>query len=415
MVPELSRRRLLAGGGVVLGGVGGVGVVKSDWLQSVLPWAGSSSTVPEYVWHPPVSEAHADAAVTRLEDAIDEAERLADRVERRTGSPPRWADDPSGNWLGTARNESDPRKRLNDATSGLASVGHRIDEARTTLGEFGTDSLRSRANAIVSGAAQLRDDLGDYPVSDPSRDLGYLFFLERELGGAEFYAPVDADSGSAISSPHAHLLRSEQYHANARYYYSRYQGLLAADTRPVRADVQDAYAAVEQEIEHLPSRETVGPTNVADADDSDLYKRAVQTLYSACYTVDHWAGYGSDGHKAGHDVQQLVAGAYELLRRRAYQFARSELDVSPTDDSFDRSRAIDAHGRARRLYRSTRSEHDSPLAGLLIEPGADAILIGDERTNFGHTDENYLKATIFYLIAIGVLREVDDVRSLVSF
>jgi hypothetical protein len=414
MVPEISRRRVLAGGGVALGGAAGVGFVKPDWLASALPWAGDARSIPEYVWHPPVSETHADEAVATLEDTVAEAERLAEQVERQTGSPPRWADHPAGGWLEDARSESTPRRRLSDAISGLASVGHRIDDARDTLGEFETERLDSRASEVLSGAAGLEADLGDYPVSNPSRDLGYLFFVERQLGGAKYLAPVDAELGDGISSLHADLFRSEQSLENARYYSRRYQNGLDDDPRPVRSDVQEVTVRLDREIERLPSYGAVRSSFRDDIEDATrLYEVANRTLWRTCYQIGYESGYGDDESYSGLNIRQLVDAARELLTRRAYQFARSELDVSPDDTAFDRSRADEASRRARELYHSTRSEHESPLAGLLIEPGADAILTGDSRTDFGHSDENYLKATALYLTAVGVLREIEDVVSMV--
>ena len=417
MVPDLSRRRLLAGGGALaLGGAAGLGLANAGMLPGSTDDEGGRS-IPEQVWHPPVSQAHADATLERLETTVDRAERLADRVERRTGSAPRWSGDPSGNWLEDARSASDPRHRLDDATSGLASAGHRIGEAKEVLGGTVSEDARERSLAVRSAADRLQDDLGDYPVSESPRDLAYLYFVEVECDNASFLAPFEGSSESStwgLSEFHARLLRAEQALANARYYRDRYQELLDEQPVPVRTDVRAAYSTLDQEIEAVVPAGEARAAARADVDETTrLYRVAERKLYQTCYDLgyDHVSGQ-VDG-EAGHEVQRLVDTGRELLTRRAFQFADAELDVEPDDESFDRSRAGEAATRARELYHETRSEYTSPLAGLLIEPAANRILVGDSRTDFGHTDENYLKARLYYLVAIGILQEVGDVLSIV--
>lgn len=417
MVPDFSRRRLLAGGGALaLGGVAGVGLANSGWLSRLTDDEGGRS-IPEQVWHPPVSASHADAALERLETAVDRAERLADRVESQTGSAPRWADEPAGGWLADARRESVPRERLADATSGLATAGSRIGEAKEILGGTVSDDIRERSLAVRSEADRLQDELGDYPVSNPSRDLASLYFVEVESDNASFLAPFDGSSESTtgdLSQFHSHLLRAEQALANAHYYRNQYRDGLGDETMPVRQSVQDAQREFIESIDALPSENDVQEAITPDEEGyygTDVYQQATQPLWADCYDSDFRYGYGPDGRRRGHDVQRLVDTGRALLWRRGCQFARSELSVTPDQAEFDRQRMRDAESRALDAYESVRSNYDAPLPELFVQSGATAITVGQSRTEFGQTSELYAKATTFYLVGIGILQAIEDVVS----
>jgi len=379
MVPDLSRRRLLAGGGALaLSGMAGVGLANSGWLSGLTDDGGRS--VPEQVWQPPVSQAHADATLERLETTADRAERLADRVERRTGSAPRWADEPAGGWLADARRESVPRERLSDATSGLATAGSRIGEAKEILGGTVSDDARDRSLAVRSEADRLQDELGDYPVSNPSRDLACLYFVEVESDNASFLAPFDGSSESTtgdLSQFHSRLLRAEQALANARYYRNRYRDELGDQTRPVRHSVQDAQREFIDSIDALPSENDVQEAITPDEAryyGTDVYQQATQPLWADCYDSDF--RYGTDGRRRDHDVQRLVDTGRALLWRRGCQYARTELSVTPDQEEFDRDRMLEAESGAVDTYESVRSNYDAPLPELFVQSGATAITVG---------------------------------------
>lgn len=432
MVPEITRRRLLAGSGAALGtGVVGTGLFAPTWLPDTLTdfLLGVYPEPPARLWWPDISDAHADEAVAHLEDTVERANALTERIDVDSLDEDlafHLDNDPSGGHLEGAREESDPWKRLFSAMQGLKYASETVGYAKVALDEADPDRLAERGARLREEAEAVRDSLGDYPVSDPGRDLGYLYFVERELGFAQInlHAWDTGDDGDAeeysshsIASAWGSQAQSEQRLRNARYFRDLYRENLGDDARPYADTLDDALADLTDAIEEFPTREEMF-TRVEDELElthETPYGVARWKLMRLCYDNDFRAGFEEDHFRSGHTVQRVVETARALLARRAHEFALSELTVSPEDTGYDSGHALREKRRAVETFRSVRDEFDSPFAGVLAQEAADRIGAGD----IGVGEESYdgdqppwrdrVEATVNYLIGTGKLRELDGV------
>lgn len=434
MVPEpsLSRRRLLAGAGAAAGaGLVGAGAFAPTWLPDAL--TDELLTLypepPGHVRRPAVSDDHADAAVARLEATVERAETLRARVDldavpenlrfRLDGG------DPSGGWLETARNESDPRERLFDATYGMQFAGEVVGAAKAALDEVNPEALVERGDRLRTAAADVRDSLGDYPVSDPATDLARVYFVEKELSiarlnshrdGVSTGGVADAEDYSAhdVASTWGSHVQAEQRVENARYYRDRYRERLGSDPRPYAATLKEALSTLTDEIESYPTRNEMRERIGEDRDltQETPYGAARWELWTLCFDDDFRFGFDADGYRPGHAVQRAVETAWALMDRRAHGFALDELGVEPGDAGYDAGRAFAAKRRAVRRFRSARDEFDSPLAGLLAQRAADRIRAGDVGVKLSDGSrpgwQPRVEATTYYLVGEAHARGLGD-------
>ncbi|POG56371.1 hypothetical protein [Haloferax marisrubri] len=429
---SLSRRQLLG----LVGGAGAVGSIGwfrptwlpdpiTDWLTTLYP------NPPAHVWRPTVSDAHADEAVARLERTVERAQTLKPRVD--TDSVPRELEfsfnhrDPSGGWLESAQSASDPHKRVQYALMGMSFAGEAVGAATYLLDEADPERLAERGGSIRSSAGAVLDSVGDYAVSDPSRDLAYLYFVERELAFARFNSRYrerfagetttasDDFTASAVADAHASYLQAEQRLANARYYRDRYRDGLGDETRSYADVLDSALTTLTESIATFPTASEMRDRL------SDEYDSARQTPYGAarwelltiCFDSDYRLNYGPDGHRHGHTVQQVVEAAIALLGRRGHEFALDELGVSPGETGYDSGRTFRAKRSAVRRFRSVRDTYDSPFAGVLAQEAANLIYSGEVGIELADGTfpmwRNRVDATTYYLVGEGEMRELDEV------
>lgn len=441
MVPDVSltRRTLLTGSGAALGGLLGIGFLAPTWLPDPVTDAllHVSPEPPGHVWRPEISAAHADEAVTHLEATVDRANALRERVD--VDSLPddlafHLADsDPSGGWLESAREETDPRERLFAATYGMQYAGETIGYAKVALDTVDAQALVDRGRRLLETATDVHRSLGAYPVSEPTRDLAFLYFVERELAFARLDSSrLGAEDGDAPSSDEysAHDIatawgshvQAEQRLRTARYYRGLYRETLGNDSEPAAGALRDALSTLTNAIEAFPSREDMR-TRI----DDDLgltqrtpYGAARWELFTLCYDNDFRFGFDEEGYRPGHTVQQVVEVALGLLARRAHEFALSNLGVSPDDTGYDSGRAFREKRRAVRMFRSVRNEQGSPFAGILAQEASDWIRAGDIGVGPGGGHDGgrpawqaRVEATTYYLVGTGELRELGDVLGVI--
>lgn len=431
----LTRRALLAGSGVALGG-GLLGTLRfaPTWLPDPVTdfLLGISPEPPDHLWRPTVSAAHADRAVTLLEETVDRAKRLQDRVDMSSLSDDLAFHldraDPSGGWLESARSESDPRERLFAATYGMQFAGEVVGYATVALDEVDLDALAARGRQLLSATASVRESVGEYRVSDPGRDLAALYFIERELAFSRLDVPnwvtrQDERGGESSFSPHdiasafGSLVQARQRLRNARYYWEGYRGRLGDDARSAADALQAAVHTLTAAIDEFPTREAMRTTLEDDLGltQETPYGAARWELFTLCYDNDFRAGFDEGGYREDHTVQRVVALARALLARRAHGFALKELDVASAATDYDSGRALQAKRRAVRTFRSVRDEHGSPFAGVLMQQAADHIRAGDvgvratRRRDDRPAWQARVEATTYYLVGTGALRELGGV------
>jgi len=429
---SLSRRQLLGlvGGA---GAVGGVGWFRPTWLPDpITDWLTTLyPNPPAHVWRPAVSDAHADEAVDRLERTVERAQTLKERVD--LDSVPRELrfsldhGDPSGGWLDSAQSASDAHERLQYATIGLSFAGEVVGAATFVLDEADPERLADRGRAIRSSAEAVLDSVGDYAVSDPSRDLAYLYFVERELAFARFNSRYrkrfagetttasDDFTDGAVADANAAYLQAEQRLANARYYRDRYREGLGDEARSYADALDSALTTLTESIATFP---TASEVRDRISDERDLgqqtpYGAARWELLSICFDSDYRRDYGPDGHRHGHTVQRVVESAIALLGRRGHEFALDELGVSPGDTGYDSGRTFRAKRRAVRRFRSVRDAYDSPFAGVLAQGAANLIHAGEVGIDLADGTHpmwrNRVEATTYYLVGEGEMRELGEV------
>ena len=438
MVPDttFTRRTLLAGSGTALGaGLVGIGLFAPTWLPDSMTDAllGAYPEPPGHVWRPDISDAHADEAVAHLEETVERANALRERIDADSLSEDLAfhldRGDPSGGWLESAREESDPQKRLFAATYGVQFAGEVVGYANVALDEVDAGALAERGDRLRAEAADVRDSLGDYLVSDPARDLAYLYFTERELELARLDSPrFGAHSGGVPSgdeySDHdvartwgSHT-QAEQRLRTARYYRDLYREGIGDGARPYADALNHALATLTDAVEEFPTRDEMRTTvrDELELTQETPYGAARWELSTLCYDDDFRFGFDEDGHRSGHTVQHVVEVARALLARRAHDFALAKLDASPDDADYDSGRAFREKRRAVRTFRSVRDEYGSPFAGVLAQEASDRIRAGDiglESDGRGHDDrpawQDRVEATTYYLVGTGQLRELADV------
>lgn len=437
MVPDVTRRTLLAGSGTALGaGLLGTGLLAPSWLPDPVTDAllGVYPEPPGHVWRPEVSDDHADEAVAFLAETVEQANALTERIdvdslpedlafrldERR---------DPSGGWLESAREESDPWERLFAATYGMQFAGEVVGYANVALDEVDAEALVERGDRLRTGADEVLASLGEYPVSDPARDLAYLYFVERELAFARLnshrsgvhaggVASADEYSDHDVASTWGSHVQAEQRLRNARYYRDLYRENLGDDARPYADVLDDALATLADAIDEFPRRDEMRTRVEEELEltQETPYGAARWELLTLCYDNDFRSGFDGNGYRPDHTVQRVVEVARALLARRAHGFALSELDVSPDDTDYDSGRAFREKRRAVRTFRSVRDEYESPFAGVLAQEAADRIRAGDvgigkewDRHDDRPAWQDRVEATTYYLVGTGQLRELDGV------
>ncbi|WP_101297309.1 transcriptional initiation protein Tat [Halegenticoccus soli] len=437
MVPDIpfTRRNLLVGTGVGLGvGSLGTGLYAPTWLPDPVTDALLSiyPEPPAHAWRPAMSDAHADKAVALLEETVQRATALRRRVD--VGSLPEDLafhldrSDPSGGWLQSARDESDPWERLFAATYGMQFAGEAVGYAKVALDETDPEALVERGDRLRTAADGVLDSLGNYRISDPARDLAHLWFAERELslarldshrsgtytGGAD---DPDEYSERDVAATWGSHVQAEQRLRNARYHRDLYRENLGDGARPHANALDDALVALTDAVNEFPTRDELRRKIDEELElaQETPYGAARWELLTLCYDDSFRFGFEEGGYRRGHTVQRVVEVARALLARRAHAFALSELGVSPDDADYDSGRAFREKRRAVRTFRAVRAEHDSPLAGVLAQEASDRIRAGDVGVGSGRSREDgpawrdRVEAATYYLVGTGQMRELGGV------
>ncbi|ELZ82997.1 Tat (twin-arginine translocation) pathway signal sequence domain-containing protein [Haloferax elongans ATCC BAA-1513] len=381
---------------------------------------------PAHVWRPDMSDEHADKAVARLEQIVEQAQTLKERgdpdsIPRRLQMHLRQGD-PTGGWLESAKSASNTHERLSYATIGMMFAGETVGAAKAVLDEVDPEELVERGKRIQSRAEDVLDSFSDYAVSDPTRDLAYLYFVEQSLASARFqsrhwerFVGENDYTNDAIADTYASYLQAEQHLDDARYYRELYRENLGDQTEPFADALATSLTTLTQSIAALPShvemRERV--EDERDLDQQTPYGAARWELLSICFDGDYQFNYGPDGHRHGHTVQRLVETANALLGRRAHEFALDELDVDPDDTNYDSGRTFRAKRRAVRQFNSVRKTYDSPFAGVLAQDAAELIHAGELGIDMADGTfpmwRNRVESATYYLASEGQMRAFDEV------
>ncbi|QOS11970.1 uncharacterized protein HfgLR_09145 [Haloferax gibbonsii] len=421
---SLSRRQLLGlvGGA---GAVGGIGWFRPTWLPDpITDWLTTAYPDPSsnYVWQPSVSDAHADAAVQRLEETVEQATELRSRIDLDSvGEEMRFhlRGSPAGGHLESAKDWGSARDRLRSATSGLQYAGETVGYATVALGDDDPEFLVERGRELDRAADDLTSSLSEYRVSDPGRDLAFLYAVERLLSFARIEISWDGvDDGGESMDYSAHdfagewgsQLQAQQRLRTARHHREQYRVNLGDDATPYRDRLADAIDAFWTRIDEYPRRSEMRTTieEERDLDQSTPYGAARWELFTLCFDND--ARYVGD-YERGLTAKQFVDTARALLARQAHDFALDALDVEPGDTDYDSGRSFRAKRRAMRDFRATRDEYDSNFAGVVANEAASIIRAGDVSLEMGDGPawKERVESAVYYLVGAGMMRELGNV------
>lgn len=428
--PLLSRRQLfglLGGGSAAFAGVSWFAPTwlpdpVTDTLTTLYPDPSSN-----YVWRPPVSDDHANEAVAELERAVELANELRSRIDLDSVENDNLRvylnHSPSGGHLESAKSASrSNRERLHSTISGLQFTGQAIGAAKVVLDETNPEAVVERGDELRQAADDIADSISEYRVSDAGRDLGFLYAIEQQLMFARLEShqsgifaggTVDASEYDAhdIASTWGSHLQAEQRIRTARHFRDQYQSNLGSDPSSHRGRIEAALDDFLAGIEQYPTRREIR-TKVEDElgdDERTPYSVARWEVYMLCYDNDFRVSENS----LDRDLLALrvVDTGDALLKRRAHNFALSELDVEPGDSDYDSGRTFRAKRRAMRQFRKTRKQYDSNLAGAVASEAASLIRGGDVGLEMGDGPawRERVNSAVYSLVSEGMLRNLGEV------
>ncbi|MFC7096792.1 hypothetical protein [Halobaculum marinum] len=374
--PSPSRRAVLAGAAASLvGATGVVGAVRPTALPDPLTDQ-ASKYLPDptdHRWHPSVSEEHASDAVGELEREVERGRELwreLDTDERFGGA---------GGWLESAREElraGNYREATFYATGGMQFAAEEVGFAlhRLDRPEADPERLAERGAAIREEADSLADALGDYPVVDAGRDLGWYHDVERwvrfvRLDAHERDPDYEFDAHD-VGSTHAGNRQAELRLATAQHHHDRLREHVGDDGDPMADRIARLDARFRDAIASFPSRDELREEveTVYDDHGPGPYALARSRLARWCYDYDY---YVADWEE---DLALLnaVEAAQALVQRRAHDRALDAIVIDPDDDGFDSGHVVREKRAAMRRFRGAVGSDPAPLLSILtVRAGED--------------------------------------------
>jgi hypothetical protein len=436
-LPELSRRRVLAG----IGGVVGLGTLGSIAVGATAPTALPDvmtdeatkhyPTPPEVTahWRPTVTEAHARDVVERFEDVHERGDDRWARID----DVDRFGSGGSG-WLESAQSSLESgnyHDALFEATYGLQFAANALGQARAWQDDADLPALAERAIDVRDRATAVVDALSPYRVDDPGTDLAWYRRIEQEAvtgAGQATWSTVEAtangvddDDGPrrtqfdpnrvgdrtegvvlgdvAVSNAerfHDHLTERLGDDATA---YEAHLDAVAEDFRGILADAPDRDTVLERH--DVRSTDDYGPDEFA-------HSRLARWCYDSTY-VSPWTT------EVDPDAKALVtvALATGVVDHRAHAFAIDELVVDESTEGFDSGHVLAEKRRARSKYQDVVGDDPDPL---LTRQAARAIEDLQVATvDLSHTDGDWtpwkerLDAYLYALVGRAKLHHHPDV------
>lgn len=434
MVPDpssVSRRTVLAtlGGGAaaLAGGTAVAGATEPTALPDPITDAATKyyPTPPEVdaLWRPPVTEAHARAAVETLAETVAESRRRWDTIGDvdDEGAPITTG---AGGWLEDARealDEGDHDTALFRARYGLQFAGEALGYARAEQDAVDRATLRDRAAVLTDRARAVADGLKPYPTTDPARDLGWYVRIEGEVQSASALAartlPDDADSGQNADSGDesdasadpvdpevagevtAALLRGEVDAMTAERYRDILFDRLGSDTVPHAEALRTAAERFRAALPEYPSREDARARYVGEVDRYGPWEFAHSRLAQWCLGSAAPVPWRTP-IDADLLALRTVALSIGLARRRAHETAVDRLVVEPDDTAFDSGHALAAKRRAQATYESVVGSDPSPLLVTQIGRAVEDLQVAEVGFGGGRDRPMWRERLEAYLYAL---------------
>lgn len=422
MVP--TTRRQLLGGGLLAGLAGAGAFLPADWLPHALAVQRVRlRPVPELTVRPPVTADHADAARVALADAVDRAERAVDRLGDVTATSVGIRPESSLSSAKRSLEQAEDRdgwKALSGVRRGVKFAGEAVGAARVLEDDVSGEALAERARQLQVDVDAVAGDV-TYDVSDPSRGLARLYFVEKWLGLGRLNSyrsgtylgqdepATEYDPRQAVRTWGSHW-QARRYVADARRLLADYRAEVDG-TRRLDDHVAAASAALYDEAARLtPDPEEFDRrTAELEAMDESPARTLRWQLFSARQTADVRA---PGGLWAGLALYRAVENAGTVLTCRGATDARERAALEP-GESVTAKRLSTAKREGLRLLDARReAAADRPMLEFLLQEPRRLLWAGDTELD-GDYDVAHPEARAYgkYLRAVGYLRSVREVAA----
>lgn len=417
MVPEVTRRRVLAGSTVC--GVGaGVGLAPKTWYPDwVVDRMIGYRSLPDTDTQPAAPTGLLTEGLERLEPYLDRAEDRWDDIDAESDELPDAA------WDGRMHLESgrDGYERLQGADADreaistlkriYGDVGYAIGAARVVDDDADPEALVERGERLRSEIADV--DAQVVYRGNPVADAVIPYWIERTLSFARYDTHRNGiwTGGVAPSNEYTDhdVPRTWQGHleAEGRLLDARYTARAFAD----RVDGEESF---ESGLESLTERFTDEVDRTRQ--DPEDWKAAIEPFSEGPYRharVRLWEFTHGDldqvPFQEGRDVFRAIRHARNVLRIRAYSDAVAQLAFEE-GEAPDPALCYRAEKRAAKRARSLTDEYDTPLFRLLVDDAVQLLRVGDVGlTRSGQADRQRADTYAYYLAGDAQLRHAPDV------
>lgn len=383
MVPELTRRRALAGLAVGAGGTG-IAFAPRTWFPNrLVDHTIGYRRVPETDWYPPVPDAAIDEGLARLEDALERAESLWSRIDADRDALPDGARTGRSR-LDDARDRYDEledanadRETLFSLHQALGSAGFAIGAGRLALREHDADELFQQGRQIRDEIDAVGDAIA-YAFDAPAVGLAHYYRIEENLHHALLNSQRNGIYLGSPEPPERYqdhdFPRTWQSHLRAELNLleARHTRRTLEDRRDGDADsfadgLETLFETFDAELETARIEYDEIEDVVAEFSD-DVYADARWRLWHATHGDVRWYHDDEDG-PSERLALWAIRHARSVVKIRAYPDAVDRLPLEPGVDP-DPATVYRLERRVAGRLRDALDEYDSPLFRLLAEEPA---------------------------------------------
>ncbi len=431
MVPEPTRRRVLAGGAALAGGtaLGGVIAPVGYLPDRIVEWRTNAVDTPGEL--PPPAEPtddHVAAAREDARDTIDRAEAAwaavteADRERFDREHPDAHLTYDEGGvesareYLDDGWGSESNTRALRDARFAISRAGSALGAARVVTGETDDEALRAASRDLLADVDAFVRDL-TYEMADPDVGVGVLSHVEDQLESARLNA-----FGGFYATGHSESKRTYRPREAAEMVAGRETARRRLDdARRFLAALREGQDGGTDRFETLDRKrraardvvETEYPSQMAAHDaigEGDDLRTTIRWHFYTLGPMDWHVRSPETTLRDGLHALAATEQATALLRARAWDYARGHSTVEAGDERIDP--AV--------VYRTKRRLADR--FGALVDryrgdPTARTLLADVRRTvesaNIGYPERDldypYAEGYAWYRFALGQCVHFEDV------
>lgn len=431
-MPSLSRRRILAGTGILAAAASlGLGALApaSALPDGIAKTRASLRPVPEVRAHPTVTDAHVADAIDDLESTIERAASTWNDVDDQDSAVddlpglanPARSLDSARDYLDNARAHSDAQA-LFDVRVGAKYAGEALGGARLALGRADGQTLAENATAILDAVEDARERV-TYAVANPSVGFAQLYFVEKKLVSARLNAykagvytgqrsPTRNYSDRDVVRTWGSHMEARRALADATRLYEDYRERTAGD----RVDRTEHVRNADRTLREAASTRALGYDEFEDerADIEALSEGPYRTFrWQTTYPVRNGDVQRPDGLGRELPLYRAVRNARFSLTARAAVALQEDEPLSVDAKRVPGSLLDRTKNEALAHLRDHRSETDDrPLLELVLEEGRRLVWAGDQDLESDvDVDQPRARALADYALGREYLRELPEVLS----